>query len=132
MVNKLQRADIGKVLKQRRRSLLLTIREISEKSGVSASHLSRIEKGNRFPSASVLRRIAEPLGYEELDLMMEAGYLSPLKSDDGEGKEGRRLSKLDPYVAGMLSQEPVEVQRSVIQILSIIKRIGALQEQTEK
>jgi transcriptional regulator with XRE-family HTH domain len=130
MVNKLQRADIGKVLKQRRRSLSLTIREISEKSGVSASHLSRIEKGNRFPSASVLRRIAEPLGYEELDLMMEAGYLSPLKS--GDGKEGHRLSKLDPYVSGILSQEPVEIQRAVIQILSMIKRITALQEQTEK
>ena len=77
-----------------------------------------------------MRRIAEPLGYEELDLMMEAGYLSPLKSE--EGKEGHRLSKLDPYVSGILSQEPVEVQRAVIQILSLVKRITALQEQTEK
>jgi transcriptional regulator with XRE-family HTH domain len=130
MVNKLPRVDIGKVLKQRRRSLSLTIREISEESGVSASHLSRIEKGNRFPSAGVLRRISKPLGYEELDLMMEAGYLSPVKSEDG--KEGRRFSKLDPYVAGVLSQEPIEVQRAVIQILSTIKHINALQAKAEK
>jgi transcriptional regulator with XRE-family HTH domain len=129
MVNKMHRADIGKVLKQRRRSLSLTIREISEQSGVSASHLSRIEKGNRFPSASVLRRIAEPLGYEELEIMMEAGYLSPLKS--GEGKDGRRVNKLDPFVAGVLGQEPVEVQRAVLQILSTIKRISELQAQAE-
>ena len=80
-MNNRQRVDIGKILQQRRMSLHLDFREVSEKSGVSVSHLSRIESGNRFPSASVLRRIAGLLGYEEVDMMRQAGYLSPLKSE---------------------------------------------------
>jgi len=47
-------------------------------AGVSASHLGRIERGERFPSGSVLRRIAGPLGFEEDELFTLAGYLCPI------------------------------------------------------
>ncbi len=32
--------------------------------------------------------------------------------------------RLDPYVAGVLSQEPVEVQRAAVAILSVLKGIA--------
>jgi len=44
----------------------LTLRELASASDISASHLGRIEQGNRFPSARILRRIAKPLGFEEM------------------------------------------------------------------
>jgi transcriptional regulator with XRE-family HTH domain len=119
--------EIGKILRQKRKSMSLTMREVAEKSGVSASHLSRIEQGDRFPSASVLRRLASPLDYEETELMMLAGYLSPVKPGIAEEGKEYRVGKIDPYVAKVLSQEPVEVQRTVITVLTLIKRIAASQ-----
>jgi transcriptional regulator with XRE-family HTH domain len=131
MVNYGRNPDIGKILRQQRKSITLTMREVSEKSGVSPSHLSRIEQGGRFPSASVLRRLAGPLGFEETELMMLAGYLSPLKQGITDEKKGYRSSKMDPYVAQVLSNESLEVQRAVIAILSLVKHLAAAQKKND-
>ncbi len=117
--------EIGKTLKQRRLSLELTLRELAAKSGVSASHLSRIEKGDRFPSGHILRKIAKPLGLDESLLMTMAGYLPDSSSETGGPGLYRRL---DPYVAKVLSEEPVEIQRTVIGILSILKSVARAKE----
>lgn len=71
------RNDLGKILKQRRVMIPLTLQELSHAAGVSASHLGRIERGKRFPSAYILRRIAKPLGFKESELFTLANYLSP-------------------------------------------------------
>jgi len=93
-------------------------------SGVSSSHLGRIERGERFPSAHILRRIAEPLGLEEDELFTLAGYLSPGSPSVAESRRDYLSGRLDPSVARLLAQEPPEVQRSVIGILSILKTIA--------
>ena len=122
MMTKTKDKDIGKILAQRRKQSSLTMRDVAIRSGVSTSHLSRIEHGDRFPSASVLRRLAAPLGFQETELMMIVGYLSPLKQDDNG--ENVKVGKLDPYVALVLSKEPVEMQRALVDILKIVKRVG--------
>jgi len=116
--------SLGRVLKQQRLSLPLTLRELSAMAGVSASHLGRIERGERFPSGSILRRIAKPLGFEEDELFTLAGYLSPTAPSVAEGRQRYGGGELDPYVARMLTQEPVEMQRAIIGILSILKSIA--------
>jgi transcriptional regulator with XRE-family HTH domain len=116
--------NLGRVLKQQRLSLPLTLRELSAMSGVSASHLGRIERGERFPSGSILRRIAQPLGFEEDELFTLAGYLSAPAPSVAEGYQQYGGGELDPYVAKMLTQEPPEMQRAVIGILSILKSIS--------
>jgi len=116
--------DFGKILKQQRLSLPLTLRELSATSGVSASHLGRIERGERFPSGSILRKIAKPLGFDEDELFTLAGYLSPHPPSVAEGHPHYGAGELDPYVARMLAQEPVETQRTVIGILSVLKSIA--------
>jgi transcriptional regulator with XRE-family HTH domain len=119
------RANLGRILKQQRVSLPLTLRDLSAMSGVSASHLGRIERGERFPSGSVLRRIAGPLGFEEDELFTLAGYLSPQQVGVAESRvEYGSRGDLDPYVARVLAQEPVDVQRAVIGILSILNSIA--------
>ncbi len=100
----------------------LTIRELAVKSGVSTSHLSRVERGERSPSASVLRRIAQPLGFKEDELFMLAGYLSPQPYSPAGNPETN--GGLDPYVAMVLGNEPVDIQRTVIKILGILKRLA--------
>ncbi len=115
---------LGRIIKQQRISLPLTLQEIAAKSGVSASHLGRIERGERFPSAHILQRIAKPLGFEEDELFTLAGYLSPQSAMVAEKSPIYGNERLDPYVARVLAQEPVEVQRAVIGILTILKSIA--------
>lgn len=119
------RRNLGKILKQQRLSANLTLHELSTASGVSPSHLGRIEKGERFPSADILQRIAEPLGFGEEELFTLAGYLSPHLSLEPEKPIPARKNELDPYVAKVLAQEPVEVQRAVVGILTILKSLSA-------
>ncbi len=88
---------------------------------MSPTHLSRIEKAQRYPSTNVLRKIAQPLGLEESELFVLADYLSPQSPATVEGSSH---AQLDPYVAWVLSEEPVGVQRTVIGILSILKSIA--------
>lgn len=127
------RANLGRILKQQRVSLPLTLRDLSAMAGVSASHLGRIERGERFPSGSVLRKIAGPLGFEEDELFTLAGYLSPQQVGVAESRvEYGRRGDLDPYVARVLVQEPVDVQRAVIGILSILNSIAKTSAREKK
>jgi len=115
---------LGKLLRQRRVTVPLTLQELGDMSSVSPSHLGRIEKGDRFPSARVLRKIAKPLGFSEDELFALAGYLSPHPAGVAETREEYYGGQLDPYVARVLAQEPVEVQRAVIGILTILKSMA--------
>ncbi|HEY51722.1 MAG TPA: helix-turn-helix transcriptional regulator [Dehalococcoidia bacterium] len=117
--------DLGRIIKQQRIAIPLTLQELAAASGVSSSHLGRIERGERFPSAHILRRIARPLGFDEDELFTLAGFLSPHNSEVAEERStayGNR--RLDPYVAKMLAEEPVEIQRAVIGILNTIKLVA--------
>ncbi len=114
-------AELSKMLKQRRLLAELTLLELAAKSGVSQSHLARIERGERFPSGHILRKIAKPLDLDESLLLTIAGFLSPESSS--ESSEVYHIYKqLDPYVAKVLSEEPVEIQRTVVVFLTILKR----------
>ena len=115
---------LGEVLRQQRISAALTLHQLAKLSKVSASHLGRIERGERFPSATILRKIARPLGFEENELFVLAGYLSPYPSGIAEAGPSYSKGHLAPYVARMLSEEPVEVQHAVVGILSILKSIA--------
>ncbi|NQT31030.1 MAG: helix-turn-helix transcriptional regulator [Deltaproteobacteria bacterium] len=127
------RTNLGRILKQQRVSLPLTLRDLSSMAGVSASHLGRIERGERFPSGSVLRKIARPLGFEEDELFTLAGYLSPQQAGVAESRvEYGGRGDLDPYVARVLAQEPVDVQRAVIGILSILNSIAKTSSREKK
>jgi transcriptional regulator with XRE-family HTH domain len=118
------RNDFGRTLKQQRIALDLTLQRLAAMSGVSASHLGRIERGQRFPSAHILRKIAKPLGFNESELFTLAEYLTPQQPSLGEKEATYSGRQLDPYVASILSQEPVEVQRTVIGILTMLKNIA--------
>ena len=116
--------DLGRILKQQRVAVPLTLQELANTSRVSSSHLGRIERGERFPSARILRRIAKPLGFDEDELFTLAGFLSPQAPSVHDRGPSYASRQLDPYVAKMLSEEPVEIQRAVIGILSLLKSVA--------
>ena len=115
---------LGKVIKQRRLMAELTLSQLSSMSGISISHLGRIERGERSPSAHILRKIAKPLGFDEDYLFTFAGFLSPKPETEAGQEEKGTIGRLDPYVAGILAQEPIEVQRSVVAILILLRTLA--------
>jgi transcriptional regulator with XRE-family HTH domain len=123
-VNSESQSPLGKIIRQQRISLSLTLKDLAAKSGVSASHLRRIERGERFPSGHVLQRIAQPLAFGENELFTLAGYLTPQESAAIEKLTTYGEGRLDPFVARMLSIESIEVQRAVIGILTILKSVA--------
>ena len=120
--------NLGRMLKQRRLVIMMTLRALAQASGISSSHLGRIERGERFPSAPVLRKVARPLGFEESELFSLAGYLSLPSTGIEERQADYGVEQLDPYVSMVLSREPVEMQRTVIGILIILKSIAGVTE----
>jgi len=125
MVNSSEAArELGRIVRQKRVTLPLTLQELSDKTGISPSHLGRIERGGRFPSAGVLRKIARPLGFGEEELFTLAGYLSPRQIDTIAETPPAYGAGLDPYVARVLAQETPEIQRAVLGILSILKGLA--------
>jgi len=71
--------NLGKTLKGRRRLKDLTLTQVSSAAGISVSHLGRIERGERFPSGHILRKLAEPLGFSEIELFRIAGLIEEEK-----------------------------------------------------
>ncbi|WP_248924931.1 helix-turn-helix domain-containing protein [Paenibacillus hamazuiensis] len=61
-----------------------TIRELSDRSGVSAAYISQLENGNRgVPSPEVLQKLSEGLNTPYDELMRLAGYLDRDREADG-------------------------------------------------
>ena len=90
--------NLGIVVKQQRNRLGLTLVDLASKSGVSISHLSRIEKAQRYPSVSVLRKIAKPLGLEEEELFNLAGYIPSEHPTSSDFEKPKLLAELDILV----------------------------------
>ncbi len=110
-----QKDIIGIIIKEQRILIPLTLRELRDKSGVSTSHLGRIERGERFPSALVLRKIAQPLGFNEDDLLTLAGHRSPGKSGSG----------FDLRLAQTMIRELTIIRRSInVMLRALRKRVA--------
>ena len=112
---------IGSIIKQLRLQADISRVQLGVASGVSASHIAHIENGQRFPSAKVLCKIAPHLCISEVELLSLAGYVSAEKYNLLGYYD---KSRLDQDVAALLAQEPVEVQRAIVSILSIVKYVA--------
>src|SRR5688572_21027365 len=58
----IQRQRIGPAIRKLRRNNDLTLDGLASQAGISASHLSRLERGQTLPSFTVLAQIAHVLG----------------------------------------------------------------------
>jgi transcriptional regulator with XRE-family HTH domain len=90
--------SLGNIVRRQRNRLGLTLVDLAEKSGVSISHLGRIENAQRYPSATVLRKIAKPLNLDEDELFNLAGYLPGEKPKTPDLEKQKLLAELDILV----------------------------------
>ncbi|KEQ21768.1 helix-turn-helix domain-containing protein [Paenibacillus tyrfis] len=78
--------DFYDQLRDMRKLKGFTIRELADRSGVSAAYISQLENGNRgVPSPDVLMKLSEGLNIPYTELMQIAGYLEKTASDKEEG-----------------------------------------------
>ena len=69
--------DVGERLRALRRFRRCTLRTIAERSGLSESFLSQVERGRSSASIASLRRIADALGVSMADLFEPDGMPGP-------------------------------------------------------
>ncbi len=69
--------DLGAFLREQRRLGRLSLRKLSELSGISNPYLSQIERGLRKPSADILQQVARALSISVESLYVRAGILEP-------------------------------------------------------
>jgi len=67
--------DLGGFIREQRRLGRLSLRKLSELSGISNPYLSQIERGLRKPSADILKQIARALSISVESLYVRAGIL---------------------------------------------------------
>ena len=72
-----------------RKHLGITLRDLSERTGVAASYLSEIERGLKPGSAATLYRIASALGTTIDSLVIEQGVVTKRKTSSPQPE--RRL-----------------------------------------
>jgi transcriptional regulator with XRE-family HTH domain len=69
--------ELGEFIREQRRLGRLSLRKLSELSGISNPYLSQIERGLRRPSAEILQHIARALSLSVETLYVRAGILEP-------------------------------------------------------
>src|SRR6476620_9803336 len=69
--------DVGERLRRLRRSRRATLRTVAERSGLSESFLSQVERGRSSASIESLRRVADALGVSMADLFEPGGLPGP-------------------------------------------------------
>ena len=107
--------NIGKIIKEQRKSIPLSLRQLSRLSGVSISHLGRIEQGLRRPSTRTLQNIAKPLGFDLYELLVIAGHLLPDPSTFSEEQREKLRTELNTLLQ--------RVESDTNRIREIVKRL---------
>lgn len=65
---------LGEVVRERRLALGLTLRDVSSTGYVSMGHLSDVENGRKEGSSSFINGVANGLGIEASELIIQAGF----------------------------------------------------------
>jgi transcriptional regulator with XRE-family HTH domain len=74
--------ELGEFVREQRRLGQLSLRRLSELSGISNPYLSQIERGLRRPSAEILQQLARALQISAETLYVRAGILEDRSGGD--------------------------------------------------
>src|SRR6266576_3504638 len=107
-VESVDQAVIGARVRALREASGLSLRDLSERSGVSAPMLSQVERGETSPTLAVASRIAAGLELRLSQLLRldESGSVSVVKADERRfgGTKGHRFEILTPPLPGQRAE----------------------------
>jgi transcriptional regulator with XRE-family HTH domain len=104
---------LGGFIRAQRLTASLSLRDLSERTGVSNAYLSQLERGLHEPSITVLRSIADALGVPLESLLARAGVF------DRAPGEGQGALVRDTEAAILQDPELSEPQR--VALLSVYR-----------
>ncbi len=97
-------AAVGPRVKALREAMDLSLRDLAERSGVSAPMLSQVERGETSPTLNVAERIASGLDLTLSQLLRldEAAHVVVIRTDERRARErrGHRTEELTPPLPG--------------------------------
>ncbi|MBI4729611.1 MAG: helix-turn-helix transcriptional regulator [Acidobacteria bacterium] len=99
--------ELGRFIREQRRTARLSLRKLSSMAGVSNPYLSQIERGLRRPSAEILQAIAKALRISAETLYVKAGILEERGDLDLES-----AILADPTIAEKQKQVLIEIYQS--------------------
>src|ERR687887_2404192 len=101
-------AAVGPRVKALREAMDLSLRDLAERSGVSAPMLSQVERGETSPTLQVAARIAAGLELKLSQLLRldEGGAVTIVRAGGGRrgGADGHRYEILSPPLPGLRSE----------------------------
>ena len=101
-------AAVGLRVKALREAMDLSLRDLAERSGVSAPMLSQVERGETSPTLQVAARIASGLELRLSQLLRldEGGSVSIVRAGEGRigGAAGHRVELLSPPLPGQRAE----------------------------
>ena len=99
---------IGPRVKALREAMDLSLRDLAERSGVSAPMLSQVERGETSPTLQVAARIASGLELRLSQLLRldEGGSVCIVRAGEGRrgGADGHRYELLSPPLPGLRTE----------------------------
>jgi transcriptional regulator with XRE-family HTH domain len=99
---------IGRRVKALREAMDLSLRDLADRSGVSAPMLSQVERGETSPTLQVAARIAAGLELRLSQLLRldEGGSVSIVRAGEGRrgGADGHRYEILSPPLPGLRAE----------------------------
>lgn len=104
-------SPLGDFIRRQRERQALTLRQLSEASGISNPYLSQIERGLREPSDKVVEAIARTL-----DLSLDAVYEQAGLRRGDDGDEGRAVIEAieaDPRLTPRRRKALIEVYEAL-------------------
>lgn len=106
-------AAVGVRIRALREAMDLSLRDLSERSGVSAATLSQVERGESSPTLVVATRIADglELTLSQLLRLDERGHVAIVRSGTGRRRErsGHAVEELTPPLPGQRADVSLHV-----------------------
>ena len=108
-----QRQRIGPAIRRLRRINGLTLDDLASQAGISASHLSRLERGQTLPSFQVLSDIAHVLGADVDEFVR---LESEVTERDAEFREILDARGVPEDIQQELMSSSIELRRALMDI----------------
>lgn len=102
--------DLGGFIRDQRLRAEMSLRRLSELSGISNPYLSQIERGLRKPSADILQQLAKALEVSSETLYVQAGILDA----DPEATTVTQAVLRDPDLTREQKQSLLTIYRSFV------------------
>ena len=90
-----KKPNISRIIREQRKQKSLSLKQLSRLSGVSISHLGRIEQGLRRPSTRTIQKIVGPLDFDLQELLIITGHLLPGQSTSSEEQRDELRTELN-------------------------------------